>query len=186
MPSASTSGRSNTTPKTGCRWTSCSTTNDANLGSLQAMASAADAREGTAGGHSTAVTGYVRKLGAALGLAQADVDVLEVAALLHDVGKIGIPERILSKPGPLTHAEWEIVRAHPVIGELMIKFSQFDPRLVRGFVDLMEKRLSERDQKLEALDTVLASLPKPAINKDADQDDNRTDNRDVEGAHDLA
>ncbi len=94
---------------------------EANLSALQAMARASDARQSSAVGHSAAVTGYVRRLGAALGLTEEDIDVLGVAALLHDVGKIGVPESILTKTGSLTDREWEIVRAHPVIGELMIR-----------------------------------------------------------------
>ncbi|MDP2728245.1 MAG: HD domain-containing phosphohydrolase, partial [Dehalococcoidia bacterium] len=94
---------------------------DASLGALQAVARAADAREATTRGHSTAVTGYVKHFGTALGLDGEDMKMLETAALLHDIGKIGITEAILSKPGSLTNTEWEIVQAHPVIGELLIK-----------------------------------------------------------------
>jgi diguanylate cyclase (GGDEF)-like protein len=93
----------------------------ANLEALQLIARAVDAREVRSRGHSAGVTRYVRQLGVALGLARQELEMLETAALLHDLGKIGIPESILSKPGALTEKEWEVVRSHPIVGELMVK-----------------------------------------------------------------
>jgi HD-GYP domain-containing protein (c-di-GMP phosphodiesterase class II) len=55
----------------------------------------------------------------ALGIA-ADYPDAEYGFLLHDAGKVGIPERILSKPGPLTAAEWRVMRTHPLIGYQMV------------------------------------------------------------------
>ena len=56
-------------------------------------------------------------IGKRLGYSGADLDALEVGALLHDVGKIGIPERIIQKAGPLDEEEWGIMRTHPEISE---------------------------------------------------------------------
>ena len=52
---------------------------------------------------------------------EADLRVLEHGVLLHDIGKIGIPDAILLKPGPLTPAEWKIMRTHPEIGRQLVE-----------------------------------------------------------------
>jgi HD-GYP domain-containing protein (c-di-GMP phosphodiesterase class II) len=55
-----------------------------------------------------------------LGLRDAEVDRIRSAALLHDIGKVAIPDEILHKPGPLTDEEWVLMREHPVIGERIL------------------------------------------------------------------
>ncbi len=86
----------------------------------QALLAALKARERYTAEHSEAVVELATAVAHALGL--ADEDVVEVAqvALLHDVGKLGVPEAILQKPGALSDAEWRIVRAHPAIGERVV------------------------------------------------------------------
>jgi HD-GYP domain-containing protein (c-di-GMP phosphodiesterase class II) len=63
------------------------------------------------------LTGFAYHLGVAVGLAGLDLKGVVFGALLHDVGKIGVPEAILVKPGPLSEAEWAAMRRHPEIGE---------------------------------------------------------------------
>lgn len=83
---------------------------------IRALASAIDARDPTTHRHSQAVTELSVALAEALGLSEEEVNTIRYAAILHDVGKIGIGEAILFKPGPLTPQERAIVEAHPLVG----------------------------------------------------------------------
>jgi hypothetical protein len=67
-------------------------------------------------GHSERVRGYAQSIGRELGLDRRELDLLNWAALLHDVGKLEVPHEILAKPGKPTDEEWEILRAHPAFG----------------------------------------------------------------------
>ena len=64
---------------------------------------------------------YALMIADALGLSESTLSVIRAAGLLHDVGKIGIPDRILRKPGRLTDAEYSVVKGHPSIGESLIR-----------------------------------------------------------------
>ena len=66
--------------------------------------------------HSIRVEIYAQRLAELLGLASEDIELIRIAAVLHDIGKLGIPESILTKPGPLTEEEFEIMKKHPAIG----------------------------------------------------------------------
>lgn len=77
-----------------------------------ALSSAIDIRDFVTSGHSKRVAKYSEKLGEKLDLPQAQMTKLNYAALLHDVGKIGIPERVLTKPGRLTKGEYKIIKTH--------------------------------------------------------------------------
>jgi len=88
---------------------------------LVALTHALDARDKETEGHSRRVVEYTRLLAVQLGVAGYDLKVLCHGALLHDIGKIGVPDAILHKPGPLDDQEWEIMRRHPEIGALMIE-----------------------------------------------------------------
>ena len=68
------------------------------------------------GGHSCRVADYTAALGRILGLPRADVAFLRQAGLVHDIGKIGIPDRVLKKNGKLTDEELHLVRLHPILG----------------------------------------------------------------------
>ncbi len=83
---------------------------------IRALASAIDARDPTTHRHSQAVTELSVALAEALGLSEEEVNTIRYAAILHDIGKIGIGEAILFKPGPLTPQERAIVEAHPLVG----------------------------------------------------------------------
>ncbi|GAB4139344.1 MAG: response regulator [Planctomycetota bacterium] len=77
---------------------------------------AIEVKDPTTAGHAERVVGYVDTLAQRLGVGEEDRDALRLAGLLHDVGKIGIPSRILTKPGPLTAEEREVVFRHPKMG----------------------------------------------------------------------
>ena len=86
------------------------------LSAVYALASAVDAKDHYTYGHSRKVNTYAVALAEAIGLSPDDVSKISTAALLHDVGKIGIPDRILNKKGKLTDEEWEAIKAHPRLG----------------------------------------------------------------------
>jgi cyclic di-GMP phosphodiesterase len=82
-----------------------------------ALASAAEAKDPMTERHLHRMATYTGRLGTALGLDERQLLLLRYGALLHDIGKIGVSETILSKRGPLTAEEWLEMRQHPVIGE---------------------------------------------------------------------
>jgi putative nucleotidyltransferase with HDIG domain len=88
---------------------------------LVALTHALDARDKETEGHSRRVVEYTRILAEQVGIDGHDLKVLCHGALLHDIGKIGVPDAILHKPGPLTEDEWTVMRRHPEIGALMIE-----------------------------------------------------------------
>ncbi len=73
-------------------------------------------KDPTTSGHAARVVGYTDRLAALCGVSEDDRASLRMAALLHDIGKIGIPDQILTKPGPLTTDEMDIVKRHPQMG----------------------------------------------------------------------
>ncbi len=83
---------------------------------VTSLAGAIDAKDPYTKGHSTSVSRYAEALARAVNLPESEVERIKVGALLHDVGKIGIPESVLKKPGKLDDDEWEIMKQHPVIG----------------------------------------------------------------------
>jgi diguanylate cyclase (GGDEF)-like protein len=83
---------------------------------LQALAE----RDNELGRHTAGVAEYASRLAAEAGLRGADAKALRVAAELHDIGKLALPEALLAKPGPLDDQEWELVREHTLIGERII------------------------------------------------------------------
>ena len=86
------------------------------LATTEALARAIDAKDQSCHGHIRRVQVYARGLACALDMTPTEVKGVETAAMLHDVGKIGVPDYILSKPGPLTRDEFRRVRRHPEIG----------------------------------------------------------------------
>ena len=85
-----------------------------------ALLAALEARDGYTGEHSQAVVDLSVASARGLGLSEDDVAEVEQAALLHDVGKIGVPDSVLNKPGPLDEREWGLMRQHPLIGERIV------------------------------------------------------------------
>jgi len=92
------------------------------LETVASLAGAMDAKDKYTRGHSQSVANYAVALSHAVGLLPAEVEKIRLAAFFHDIGKIGIPESILNKPGPLTVAEKEIMDQHPVIGAQQILY----------------------------------------------------------------
>jgi putative nucleotidyltransferase with HDIG domain len=88
--------------------------------SIHSLARAIDARDPYTFGHSTRVASISLEIADQMGLAEEDRKSLRRAALLHDIGKIGVEDRILRKPGPLTDEEWHAMRQHPMIGYRML------------------------------------------------------------------
>ncbi len=89
---------------------------------VYALMAAIDAKDHYTFNHSQNVSVYASRLAEVIGLDQAHVDILRQAGLLHDIGKIGIPEGILSKEGPLTPEEWEVMRQHVEGSIAMIRY----------------------------------------------------------------
>lgn len=85
-------------------------------GIVSALIAAADLHESNLGDHLRAVSHIAELLGRRMDLSPGEMDALVTGALLHDVGKLGVPIRILNKPGPLSEGEFEILRLHPVLG----------------------------------------------------------------------
>src|SRR5688500_2121985 len=83
---------------------------------INALATTLRTRDVDTLGHSERVVRFSSLLGRELGLNPAEMKTLEYGSLLHDIGKIGIPDEILHKPGRLTSAEWTKMREHPLLG----------------------------------------------------------------------
>jgi len=93
---------------------------------IENLMTALDLRDVETYGHSQTVAKYSQVLAGLLGLEDGEaMDHIRKGALLHDVGKIAIPDAILKKPGPLTREEWEKVRLHPALGYGLIKEIKF-------------------------------------------------------------
>ncbi len=90
------------------------------VGIIRAMGHAIDARDPYTRGHSERVGRYGRLLARTIGLSCVDCDRLYLSGLLHDVGKIGIPDTVLQKPGKLTDEEFAIIKQHPEIGARIV------------------------------------------------------------------
>lgn len=88
---------------------------------IKSISSALDAKDPYTHGHSLRVTLYSLILAKELGLDDITLEEIETAGLLHDIGKVGIPQKILCKPGKLTDEEFEIMKSHPEQGEKIVK-----------------------------------------------------------------
>src|SRR6516164_414820 len=89
---------------------------DLHLATIEALALAIDAKDQTAQSHIRRVQVYAAGLARALGMSDNEIQGVKTAALLHDIGKLAVPEHILSKPGPLTQEEFQKIRIHPQVG----------------------------------------------------------------------
>jgi HD-GYP domain-containing protein (c-di-GMP phosphodiesterase class II) len=83
---------------------------------IRSFAQAVEAKDYYTRGHSERVAEYACRLARALGMESREVERLQIAGMLHDIGKIGIPDRILLKPGALTGDEYEVMKRHSVVG----------------------------------------------------------------------
>ncbi len=91
------------------------------LSSIRSIVEAVDAKDPYTRGHSARVVEYSLMIGEALNISKEELKELEISAILHDVGKIGIPDRILGKPGRLTDYEKEYMERHPEFGASIIE-----------------------------------------------------------------
>jgi putative nucleotidyltransferase with HDIG domain len=93
---------------------------------IHSFVNAIDAKSPWTKGHSERVTSYSVAIATKLGFPEKDIEILRIAALLHDIGKIGTYDQILDKPGKLTDEEFALIRMHPVRGEEILRpISQF-------------------------------------------------------------
>ena len=100
------------------------------LATVEALATAIDARDQVGVGHVRRTQIYAVGLGRILGLTEKEIDALRTGALLHDIGKLAIPDHILNKPGGLTPAELEKTKIHPQVGALILEKVGFDSPVI--------------------------------------------------------
>jgi response regulator RpfG family c-di-GMP phosphodiesterase len=101
------------------------TVEEAYRSTLNALTAALDARDRETSGHSRRVVAFSLRLGHELGLDREGLRALEFGALLHDIGKIGVPDAILRKPAQLNAEEWSRMRQHPLYGERILQGIEF-------------------------------------------------------------
>jgi putative nucleotidyltransferase with HDIG domain len=99
--------------------------NALHLRTIEALALAIDAKDHTTHDHLQRVQLYAMEVGKDLGLTEAELDALRAAAVLHDIGKLAVPESIISKPGKLTPSEFEKMKIHPVVGAEILERVRF-------------------------------------------------------------
>jgi diguanylate cyclase (GGDEF)-like protein/putative nucleotidyltransferase with HDIG domain len=95
------------------------------LRTIEALALAIEAKDTTTGDHLHRVRVYATEIGKELGLSQKELDALQAAALLHDIGKLAVPEHIISKPGRLTPEEFDKMKIHPLVGAEILEEVKF-------------------------------------------------------------
>jgi putative nucleotidyltransferase with HDIG domain len=114
-------------------------TQSAYVGAIRALAAALDARDPYTAGHSERVSALSVLIARHMHLSEAEVDVIRLGALLHDIGKIGVSDHVLRKPGPLSSDEFEQIRRHPGLGARILRKVPFlEPHL--AIVELHHER----------------------------------------------
>ncbi|SDP80416.1 HD domain-containing phosphohydrolase [Desulforhopalus singaporensis] len=108
-------------------------TQRAHLDTIHRLGVAAEYKDKCTADHINRVSYFCRIVAESIGLPETEIEVITAASPMHDVGKIGIPDSILLKQGPLTNEEWEIMKKHTLIGEQILKHSD-SPLLVAGAV----------------------------------------------------
>jgi putative nucleotidyltransferase with HDIG domain len=97
---------------------------------IRGLAQAIDAKDPYTAGHTSRVAQYSVRIAAALGLDDATRREIEHGALLHDIGKIGVPDAVLTKPGPLDDEEWEAMRRHPLVAVAILDGVELSPTVL--------------------------------------------------------
>ena len=95
------------------------------LRTIEALALAIEAKDSTTANHLERVQTYAIEIGRIMRISEAELEALRAAALLHDIGKLAVPEHILSKPGRLTPDEFEKMKIHPIVGADIIERANF-------------------------------------------------------------
>lgn len=104
---------------------------------IYGQALAVDARDHLTSGHTWRVTEYAVEIGREMGLSAEDLEILRYAGLLHDQGKIGVPDRVLQKPGTLTEEEFTLIKSHAAKTKLILNtIRSYFPRRLRGIPDI--------------------------------------------------
>ncbi len=103
-----------------------------NIQVVKALATAIDAKDNYTNGHSTRVAEYSKMIAARSGYSKIEQDELYMTALLHDVGKIGIPDTVINKNTKLTAEEFAIIKKHPIIGDSILRSIKDRPDLATG------------------------------------------------------
>jgi len=94
---------------------------NAYLSAIAALVATVEAKDPYTRGHSERVRDLAISIGIKMGLLPEELNTLELAALFHDIGKIGIPENVLGKTGPLAEEEWDLIKRHPTLAENILK-----------------------------------------------------------------
>jgi diguanylate cyclase (GGDEF)-like protein/putative nucleotidyltransferase with HDIG domain len=95
------------------------------LRTIEALALAIDAKDHTTYAHLQRVRVYATEIGREMGLSTAELEALKTASILHDIGKLAVPEHIISKPGRLTPEEFEKMKVHPIVGAEILERVKF-------------------------------------------------------------
>jgi putative nucleotidyltransferase with HDIG domain len=95
------------------------------LRTIEALALAIEAKDQTTGEHLQRVRVYAMELGRELGLSEDEIEALQAASVLHDIGKLAVPEHIIAKPGKLTPEEFEKMKIHPIVGAEILEQVHF-------------------------------------------------------------
>ena len=95
------------------------------LGTATALATALEAKDSYTAAHATSIVGWVREVGARLGMTSRALRTLHYGAIFHDIGKIAVPESVLNKRGPLNEEEWALMRRHTIVGEQILAPVEF-------------------------------------------------------------
>ena len=114
-------------------------TQSAYVGAIRALAMALDARDPYTAGHSERVSAISVAIGRQMGLDDDQLEVLRLGALLHDIGKIGVSDHVLRKPGGLTSEEFELIKQHPGLGARILRSVPFLARHI-PIVELHHER----------------------------------------------
>jgi hypothetical protein len=94
---------------------------------IAALSRSMEAKDLYTGSHTERVAAVAVGIARRLGLRDEELEAVEIGALLHDIGKIGIPEEVLRKPGKLTKDEWELIKTHPVISDYILSELELHP-----------------------------------------------------------
>jgi len=151
------------------------------MGSIQMLAGAVDEKDPYTRGHSDRVTRYSMMIAKELGLSEEAIEVVRVSAQLHDVGKIGIEDRILKKPGALTTEEFAIMKTHTTKGANILRPVAQLKEMIPG-IELHHESLDGRGYPHGLKSDEIPLLPR--IIAVADTFDALTTNRPYQQAHD--